>query len=809
MDTLVQDVRYALRGLKKTPGFALVAVLTIGLAVGANTSVFTMMERFVLKPLPGVPETERLVVLNTGAPGGGEWSVSYPDYRAWREGTRAFEGIAVQSMVQLNLRTEGPSQRAWGSFTSWNLLQTLHVRPVLGRAFEANDEAQATTTTVISHALWQRIFAGDSGIVGRHVMLNGHDFTIIGVLPKGFGGTEVGLTFDLWVPVTLQELLTPNRGALVNHGWRWLEAVARLKPGVTVEQARQDVNLVHRGLAETEQADRNTTVVVQRFGDEEGPVSWFRPLTAALLGVTILVLLIACANLANLLLARAIARRREIGVRLAVGAGRARLVRQLITESVVLSLGGGALGILIALWGRDSLWAFVPAAPVPIGFDMPLDARVLGFALVATLFTGVVFGLIPALQASRIDLVPALRDGAATGPARGSRLQATLVAAQVALAIVSLVCAGLFVRGMQRAQSVDTGIGDPKGVLLVGTSLYLAGYTSDSTGLPVLDRLLTEVRGLPGVSSASVATLVPLGFGGWSSSSMDIEGYEFRPDENGAIPWSSVGSDYFETVRTPVLQGRGITAVDQRGSQPVAVVNEAFARRYWPGREAIGRQLRFSGGTWRTVVGVARDIKTRSLDEPAQPLLYVAIQQRYSSGFTLHVRTAGDPRLLQQALRRAFERVDPNLPFNDVRTFAENMGAVTFVQNMGASMLAAFGLLALVLAAIGLYGVLSYSVAQRTREMGVRIAIGASRRDVLALVVGKAMRLTAIGLGVGIVLAAGAGVLLRSQIFGVSPLDPVTFVVVIVLLAAVAFVAAWLPARRAARVDPIIALQAE
>ena len=808
METLLQDIRYALRGLKKTPGFTLVAILTIGLAVGANTTVFTFMERFVFKPLPGVPETDRLVVLNTGAPGGGTWSVSYPDYRVWRDGARAFEGIAVQSMVKLNLRTDGPPQRAWGNFASWNLFQMLHVRPILGRVFEPGDESQAATTTVISFALWQRAFAGDSGAVGRHVMLNGHDFTVIGILPKGFGGTEVGLAFDLWIPVTVHELLTPARGALTNHGWRWMEAVARLNPGVSIEQARQDINLVHRGLAESEQSDRNTTAVVRRF-DEEGAVAWFRPLTAALLGITLLVLLIACANLANLLLARALARRREIGIRLAVGAGRARLVRQLLTESLVLALVGGALGVLIALWGRDSLRAFVPPAPVPIGFEMPLDARVLGFALLATLITGAVFGLLPALQASRIDLVPALRDGAATGPARRSRLQATLVAAQVALAIVSLVCAGLFVRGLQRAQAVDTGFGDPDRVLLVSTSLYLAGHTADTTGLPVLERLLTEVRALPGVRSASVATIVPLGFGGTNSSSLEIEGYEFRPDENGAIINNSVGSDYFETVRTPLVQGRGFTAEDQRGSQPVAVVNQAFARRYWPGREPIGRQLRFSGGTWRTVVGVVRDIKVEALDEPAQPLLYLPIQQRYASGFTLHVRAEGDPRQLQQALRRAFERVDPNLPFDDVRTFAEHMGAVTFVQNMGASMLTAFGLLALVLAAIGLYGVLSYSVAQRTREMGVRIAIGASRRDVLGLIVGRAMRLTGIGLGVGIVLAAGAGQLLRSQIFGVSPLDPLTFVVVIVLLAAVAFVAAWLPARRAARVDPIVALQAE
>jgi predicted permease len=809
METLLQDVRYALRGLRKTPGFALVAVLTIGLAVGANTSVFTFMERFVLRPVPMVPETDRLVVLRTGAPGGGEWSVSYPDFRVWREGARAFEGITVQSFNEMNVRIDGPSQRAWGVLASWNLFETLRVRAILGRTFRADDETQAITSAVISHAFWQRAFAGDSGVVGRHVMLNNQDFTIIGVLPRRFVGTEVGLSFDLWVPVTVRPLILPGGdGMLTNNGWRWLTAVARLKPGISLAQARQDMQAAHRSLAETVVSDRNTTVLVKRFSDQ-GAGAAFRPLSGALLGVTLVVLLVACANLANLLLARATARSREIGIRLAVGAGRGRLVRQLLTESLVLALGGGALGLLIALWGRDSIYSFVPASPLPIVFDMPLDARVLGFALAATLVTGLIFGLIPALQASRVDLVPALRDGAATGPARRSRVQATLVGAQVALSLVSLVCAGLFVRGLQRAQAVDIGVRAPGQVLLASTSLFLAGHKSDTTGGPVLERLLAEVRTLPGVRSASVATRVALGFGGGNSSSLDVEGYEFRPDEDSAIPWSSVGADYFATMGTTILQGREFATIDRSGTQPVAVVNEAFARRYWPGRAALGLQIRFSGGDWRTVVGISRDTKLEKLDETPEPFVFVPMLQVYASSFTLHVRADGDPHLLQQSLRRAFERVDPNLPFNDVRTFAENMGAVTFVQDMGASMLTAFGLLALVLAAIGLYGVLSYSVAQRTREMGVRIAIGASRHDVLGLIIGRAMRLTAVGLGVGIVLAAGAGQLLRSQIFGVSPLDPLTFVSVIVLLAAVAFVAAWLPARRAARVDPIVALQSE
>jgi len=811
LEELAQDVRHAVRSLRRNPGLALVAVLVVGLAVGANTAVLTIMERFVLDPLPGVPETNRLVTVTIRAPGGGEWgTISYPNYRAWRDGSRAFESIAVQDAIQLSMRADGPAQRVWGVFASWNLFQVLHVRPILGRVFERRDVREAATTAVISHGAWRRFFAGDPGVVGRHMMLNGRDFTVIGVLPRGFVGTDVGLAYDLWVPVSLHDLLTPNSGALGNWGWGWLHAIARLKPGVSIEQARQDINAVHRPLAESVPANRNTTVLLRRFADQ-GLAAMFRPVTAALLGVTILVLLAACANLANLLLARAMARRREIGIRLALGVGRGRLVAELVTESLLLSLGGGALGILLALWARGVVRAFIPAAPVPFAFEIPLDARILGLALAATLLTGLTFGLIPAFQSSREDLLHALRGGAATGSARHSRLQGTLVAAQVALAVVSLVCAGLFVRGLQRAQSVDTGMADPERVLLVGTDLFLAGHTSSSAGLPVLDRLLAEVRGLPGVRAASVATYLPLGFGGGeANNSLDIEGYEFRSDEENSTKTSAVGADYFETVGTPVTRGRGIGAEDRPASSPVAVVNEAFVRRYWPGRDALGRQVRFFGdSTWRSVVGVVHDARYQSLDEAADPMIFFPIQQWYVSGSTLHVRTAGDPRLLQQALRRTFERVDPNLPFADVRTLAEHTGAATFTLKLGASMLAAFGLLALALAVVGLYGVLSYSVAQRTREMAVRIALGALPRVVLALVVGRAMRLTAVGLAVGVLLAAGAGRLLRSHIFGVSPLDPVTFGGVAALLAAVALVAAWIPARRAAVVDPLVALQAE
>jgi predicted permease len=807
VDTLLQDIRYALRSLRKSPLFALVAVLTIGLAVGMNTVAFTWMERVVLKPLPGVPASDELIAVVSAGPGGDIWQMSYPNYRDWREGVRSFQGLTAQTFDEVTLRTTGPAQRAWSVFAAANYFDVLRVRPALGRAFRPEEETQATPVAVISHGLWQRTFAGDSGVVGRHVMVNGHDFTIIGVAPEKFAGTINVLRFDLWVPVTTYELLTPSRGLLASRAENNFDGIARLKPGVTIEQARQEINALNRRLAEQyPDVLRNTTVSVRWFRDA-GPTPFFRPVMGALLAVTVVVLLVACANLANLLLAKAAARRREIGIRLAVGAGRVRLVRQLLTESLVLALGGGVVGVLIALWGKDTMTALLPAAPFPIFVEFDLDSRVLGVAFGVSVLTGVVFGLVPALQASRAELVPALRDGAAAGPVGRSRLQSALVASQVALSLVCLVCAGLFVRGLQRAQSVDLGMRDPQHVLLAGTDFFRAGYT-DSTGPAVLERLLERVRALPGVRSASVATGIPLSLNGMPSTGIDIEGHTFQPDEIAAIPFSHVGPDYFESIGTPIVRGRGFTAEDRATSLQVTVVSERFAQRFWAGQDPIGKHITVNGRE-RTVVGVARNTGHEMIAGGAPPVFFRPISQSWRAGLTIIVRAEGDPSSLQQALRHAFEEVDPGLPVTDVRTLAEHIGAASFIQRIGAWVLAAFGALAVVLSAVGLFGVLSYSVAQRTREMGVRIAVGASKRDLLALVVGKAMRLTAIGLGVGVVLAAGAGQLLRSQIFDVSPLDAVTFVAVVALLAAVAFLAAWLPAQRAARVDPIIALQAE
>jgi len=804
MDTLLQDIRYALRSLRRSPGFALVAILIIGLAIGANTTVFTWAQRVLLRPLPGIPQSEELVQVRTGGPGGRSWSVSYPNYRDWRDGTRSYEGLAAYTAVEVSLRDSGPASRAWGVAASGNYFDVLRVRPFLGRTFRPEEEAQAAPVAVISHGLWQRTFGGNPSVLGRRVMLNGIDVTIVGVAPRDFAGTSPGYQFDLWFPVTLYELVTKDQGALARRGSNFLDGtVARLRPGVTIEQARQDANAVHRHVLELNPGANQSTSVLLTWNDLGGATARIRPIAVALLGVAALVLLAACANLANLLHARATVRRREISIRLAVGAGSARLVRQLLTESLVLACGGGVCGVMLAFWTKDMIGALLPPSALPVHVGVSVDAAVVAAAAAVTLATGVLFGLLPALRASRAPLSSVLREGTGGSPGR-SRMQGSLVAAQVALSVVSLVCAGLFVRGLERAQRVDTGMSEPERVLLAQADLYAAGYTDSSTGA-VLGRLAERVRALPGVSVASWSDMVPLGMEGWQTAGFPIQGYTFGPDERRDIPHALVGPGYFEAVGSPVVRGRGFASSDLAdGGWRAAVVNEAFVRRYWPGQEPLGKLVATQPDL--AVVGVVRDAKYLTLDEPAQPVIFVAASPGVA---TLHVRASGDAAALQESLRRAFAEVDPNIALTSVRTLARSMEAATFSQRLGAWSLSAIGVLALALAAVGLFGVLAYSVAQRTREMGVRIAIGASRRDVLALVVGKAIGLTGVGLGVGVVLAAGAGRLLRTQIFGVSPLDPVTFVAVALLLGAVALLAAWLPALRAARVDPIVALQAE
>ena len=811
MDALLQDLRYAFRALRKTPLFTIVAVLTLALGIGANTTIYTWLEGMVLRPLPGVREYDRLVLPITRGPQNARWSWSIPD---WQDAARMVTLIdvpAINDAAPLSVRTEGQAERAWGEIVSANYFDVLGVRPMLGRGFEpaADSALGAHPEVVLSYGYWQRKFAADSHVIGRTVSINEHPLTIVGVMPPKFGGKSAGLQFDMWVPLSMLGVANGNPQMYTARGWQTFDAIARLKPGVTFAQADAEMHTIGARLAKTyPNPDANTTRELLPM-DEDYVQAAFKPALVAVLGITAVVLLIACANVANLLLARAAARRREIGIRLALGARRSALVRQLMVESLLVAAAGGALGLVVAAWGGGILTALMPPVAYPVNVETHLDARVIAFALLVTVGTVVLFGVVPALQASRPDLVPSLKDGAAAAGHSRGLLRGTLVVAQIALSVVALVAAGLFARSLAAGERMATGYRAPDHVILVATDLFLAGYDR-AHGRVAEAELLRRVQAMPGVASATTAGIVPLGFGGNNSGYTEVEGYTPAKDENMSIQSNVVDVDYFATVGTPLLEGREFRAQDDSAAREVVIVNEAFAKKYWPGQDAIGRWIDRSGsGRKSYVIGVAATAKYKHLDEAPIPFVFFPFAQAYHGDIVLHVRAAGDPRALYEPLRRTIAALDPKLPVQVVGTFAEHMGAAVYFMRLGAVMLGIFGTLALVLSTMGIYSVVAYSVSQRTRELGIRTALGAGRKDILRLVLGEGMRLTVVGILAGSALALGVGKLLASQLLGVGAADPVTFAAIAALLGAVALFATLAPARRAARVDPMIALRTE
>lgn len=805
MGGLLQDARFAVRAIRARPGLTLAAALSLGLGIGANTIVYTWLERFVLHPLPGVEAYDRLVQVEVRAVGGESWSLSYPSFKEWRDQAKTVD-LATSRFFAAGLRDDNGTSRVWGQAVSANYFDVLKVRPMLGRSFRLDEETGQAPVTVLGYSLWRERFNSDSGVVGRTISINGHPLSVIGVAPPGFGGTEMGLTFDLYLPLTIEHLLTGRPSRLEARGWRSYQGMARLHDGVSVVQARAELEAIARREAESQSDSDVQGAVVQSYSESGGP-ALMRPALTALLGITAVLLLIACANVASLLLARALARRREIGVRLALGASRGRLVRQLLTESVVLAGLAGAIGLLLAVWGRNVMYAFVPPAPVPVAFEINLTGRVIWFVVGLTLITALIFGLLPALRASRPDLAGTLKDEIGNGKPGRISLQGGLVVTQLALSVMSLVAAGLFIRSLQSANKIDLGFRDPESVLLVSTDLSLAGY-SDSATIRMMGVLLDRVREVPGVAAAGAGSMVPLGFGGISSSGTEIEGYTPASDENTTVRRSTVTEGYFETMGIPIVRGRSFERADAGGDRNVAIVNQAFADRYWPGLDPIGRRLR-QGSTWLTVVGITQTGKYRDLNEGPTPVVYRVLGEGRDLGLTTHIRINRPIKEMTPALRTAFAEVGKDIPFLDVRTLDEHMGASLFMRRLAAWMLALFGGVALALSAIGIYGVLSHLVSRRRREIGVRLALGASGAEVMGMVLRRAGWQVGTGLLIGGGLALVVGRLLHSQLLGVSPGDPITFVSIGLILGAVALLASWFPARRAARVDPMVALRSE
>jgi predicted permease len=807
----MNDLKFALRLLWKTPGFTAVAALSLALGIGASTTVFCWIQEVLLRPLPGVTRADQMVVLCT-THGAEQWdTVSLPDLRDYARLTNVFAGIIGSQVTPACLTVNGQAEWMYGQIVTANFFEVLGVKPLLGRTFVAEEDLRpgGAPVLVLSEAYWRRRFGGDTSVTGRTVDLNRHSFTIVGVVPAGFRGTMSGLRCDFWAPLVMHEQVA-NFGSLDARGDHWLHTQARLQPGVSRATAQAAVDGVAAQLAAAYPGTNRELGlrVLPVWKAPYGGQAMLLPVLSILFAVSLGVLLIVVANLANLLLARATVREKEVAIRLALGAGRARLVRQLLTESLALALLGGALGVLVAHTGAGLFKLFLPPTYLPIGYTFAVDGRTLLFTLVVSVATGVLFGLAPALQASRLNLNATLKEGGRTsGALPHHRLRSALVAAEVALALVLLAGAGLCLQGSRRAQRVDIGF-DPRQVLVAGLRVGMHGYTEERA-LVFYRQLRERLAALPGVREAAMASWFPLGFEGGSGLSVTVPGYDNRSNEDTGAQYAIVSPRYFAALRIPLLAGRDFTDQDDASRPLVAIINETMAKRFWPGQDPLGRKFSVWGGRRElTVIGVARDGRYRFLNEPPEPFMYLAYQQGvWDMNLGVALQTQGDPRAFAQTLRREVHALDPGVEVWAMLPMTDFIQAAFLAQRIVSTLLTTLGVVALVLAAMGIYGVMAYVVSQRTHELGIRMALGASAARITQLVLSQGLKLTLIGLGVGVVGALALGSTLASFLYGVSPFDPLTLVGVAAGLGAVSVLACLIPAWRAARVDPVVALR--
>jgi macrolide transport system ATP-binding/permease protein len=808
MSTLLLDLRYGVRLLLQRPGLTIAAVVSLALGIGANATVYTWMQGALFRPLAGVSNQDEIVVIQNRPRSGAAWSMSYPDYADYRDRNRSLAGLIVTSNLAMSLTGGDRAERVYGAIVSGNYFDVLGVKPLHGRTFlpEEDKVPGRHPVVVLGYGLWQRRFAGDRSIVGRTIGLNGHLLTVVGVVPPAFTGVIVGLRADLFVPMMMQAQLSAG-ARLEQRGNHWLNAFARLKPGVSLAKARADLNVVAAGMAREDPAhnDGMTVDVYRLWNAPNGAARVLGPVLFVLAAVVGLVLLIACANVANLLLGRAIDRRREVAIRVSMGATRGRLIRQLLTESLLLALLGGVGGLVVARWSAGLLMAFLPTTDMPFALALDVDLRVLGFTLLVSLATGLVFGLMPAFQGSQTDVVEALKEeiGTVAGGRRKAIVRNGLVVAQVSLSVVLLVGAGLFLRALAAAQRADPGF-NTTNIALASIDLFPNGYSRDR-GIDLFERLLARARALPGVEAASLARSAPFELGS-SSMNIRVDGYEPAKNEEMSIDYQNVAPDYFRTLQVPVVRGREFTDADRGEAWTGAVINESMATRFWRGQDPAGKRFHIGQQTV-AVVGVVRDTNNRLMREGNTAQMYLPLFQAYRADVVLHVRTAGDPAQVLPALRSELKALDPNLPLFDIRTMKEQAAFSFFAQRIGSTLLAIFGLLALVLATVGLYGVVAYAVGQRWHELGVRMALGAAPGDIVRLVLGHGAVLAAVGLVLGLAGAAAVTRLAVSLLQGVSPTDPVTFAAVWALRVAIALVASYVPARGAGALDPIRTLR--
>ena len=813
LERLGQDLRYAVRILVKNFSFTVFCVLTLALGIGATSTIVSWINGTLLNPIPAAQRTREIVSLTRGDLSDSPTPpYSYPDLLDLKRQNTSFVGLLGYHNQPMGLTGNGRPVRVWVTYVTADYFRILGVVPAMGRVFSGDEDAApgSGAVTVLNYAVWQAQFGGDPSIIGRTIHINRHPVTIIGLAPKQFQGAMPAVRSDLWLPLTMDQVITGDR-RILDRGTSWLNVLGRLAPGVTRVTAEQEMNALVQRLVQQYPNDHrspNQVVLDPMWRSPFGGNVYFAALLPVLLGMAVLVLLLACANVANLLLVRAIGRRKEIAIRLAVGCTRGRLIRQFLIEAILIAVAGGMVASLLTRWTSGLLADFVPSTrDVAIGINATLDGFVVTATFLVALFSTIVFGIVPALRAVHVDPITTIKEeaGSTAGGVGRSRIAWALVVTQVSLSLLLLISAGLFVRSLQNAQRLNPGF-DPHNVMTAAFDLWPAGYSS-STGTALQKEVLRKVAALPGVEAVTMTDWLPLGFTR-RTTNVNVDGYVPQEHESMEIRIANVGPAYLRTLRNPILAGRDIAATDVPGSQPVAIVNRAFADHYWRGEDPLGKRIEVRS-QWRTVIGIAETARYRRLDEPPEPFVFIPIFQDYDSDVVLLVRSGVARATLMPMVEQAVHELDPELPVFDVSTMDSQVRVSSTFQRIAGSFIGSFGLISLLLASVGLYAVVAYTTRQRTHEIGIRMALGARPESIFSQVVSQGLRMTGIGLLIGLTFSVVLTRFLRGQLLGVTPVDVPTYVAVALLLVVIAAVACLVPAVRAARVEPVVALHHE
>jgi predicted permease len=817
MGSLLQDIQYGLRTLRKNPGFTAVAILTLALGIGANTAIFSLVDSFLLRPLP-VKDPQQITTLAYQLKGGQLINnFSVPDYRDIRDQTgNVFSGLITYQIDLDGLSVNGKADRIVTSYVDGNFFSTLGIKPTVGQFILPSEEETTAPVLVLGYSYWMTRFGGDPGILGAKVSINGHPMTIVGVAPEGFHGLFPLGEIQGYLPMGLSTLAGNPSDFTTNRGFRNSFIYGRLRPGVSLKEAQASLDVVSQRLSQENPKD-DKDLALQVFPElrsrpNPDPKNTIIVISTLFLGLSSLVLLLACVNVGNILLVRATVREREMAIRAALGAGRTRLIRQLLTESILLAVCGGLAGVALGYWGSSSLEHMNLGTDLPVRLDFGFDWRVFGFAFAAALLTGIIVGIVPAIRASRGNLAQILHEGGRGLVGGRHRVRNALVVAQVAGSLMLLIIAGLFTRSLAEAQKTNLGF-DPNHVVNFVMDPNEIGY-NEAQGREFYKNLLARVRALPGVVSASTANSTPLGYYN-NGDTVVVEGYEIPAGQSTPVSiYNAISTDYFKTMDIPMLQGRLFTDADDQNTQFVAIVNQAMAKKYWTNQDPIGRHFKIGADPNHSiaVVGVAEDSRYSGMTGEIQPYFYVPFLQHYAANTlaALQVRTAAAPESMIPEVERVIQSMAPDIPVFDVKTMTEALNTLNglLIFQIGAALAAALGILGLILALVGVYGVISFAASQKTHEIGVRMALGAQRWDVLKMIFGEGLVIVGIGLAIGL-----AAVLAASRVMGqfliVSATDPLTYITVSALLALVALLACYIPARRAMNVDPMVALRYE